>query len=216
MPTASTDDDMVLAVYIPPHAPTPGSALRSMHSKSSFDIFPAVNEPTDSNTETICRSLPLWCPGLMVPPYTQMAGMFMRRMPIMAPGRFLSQPPMASTPSMNWLCVAVSMASAITSRDTREYFIPSVPMEMPSVTVMVPNICGMAPARRAAASAASASGWMPALHGFIVECPLAMPTMGFSKSASWYPMARSIERLGERATPLVIANERYLSVMGTF
>ncbi len=59
MPTASTDEDIVLAVYMPPHAPTPGRALRSMHSKSSFDIFPAVKEPTDSNTETICRSLPL-------------------------------------------------------------------------------------------------------------------------------------------------------------
>ena len=77
------------------------------------------------------------------------------------------------------------MASAITSRETSEYFMPSVPMEMPSVTVMVPNICGMAPAARAAASAASASGWMPALQGFIVEWPLAMPTMGLSKSASW-------------------------------
>ena len=104
----------------------------------------------------------------------------------MAPGRFLSQPPMASTPSMNW-CSASAVSGwrpAITSRDTSEYFMPSVPMEMPSVTVMVPNICGIAPARRAAASAASASGWIPALHGFIVECPLAMPTMGFSKSAS--------------------------------
>ena len=109
----------------------------------------------------------------------------MRDMPIIAPGMFLSQPPMASTPSMNWLCTAVSIASAITSRETSEYFIPSVPMEMPSVTVMVPNICGIAPAARAAASAASASGWMPALHGFMVEWALAMPTMGLSKSASW-------------------------------
>jgi hypothetical protein len=28
-------------------------------------------------------------------------------------------------------------------------------------------------------------------------------------------MARSIERFGERGTPLVIVNERYLRVMGT-
>ena len=59
MPTASTEEDMVLAVYMPPHAPTPGSALRSMQSKSSFDILPELNEPTASNTETICRSCPL-------------------------------------------------------------------------------------------------------------------------------------------------------------
>jgi hypothetical protein len=68
MPTASTDEDMVFAVYMPPHAPTPGSALLSMHSKSACDILPAENAPTDSNTETICRSWPLYLPGLMVPP----------------------------------------------------------------------------------------------------------------------------------------------------
>ena len=67
MPTASIEDDIVFAVYIPPHAPTPGRAFLSMHSKSSCDILPAVNAPTDSKTETICRSLPLWLPGLIVP-----------------------------------------------------------------------------------------------------------------------------------------------------
>ena len=58
----------------------------------------------------------------------------------MAPGMFLSQPPTASTPSIDSPLQAVSMASAITSRLTREYFIPSVPIEIPSLTVMVPNI----------------------------------------------------------------------------
>ena len=38
------------------------------------------------------------------------------------------------------------MASAITSLLTREYFIPSVPIEMPSLTVMVPKVWGMPPA----------------------------------------------------------------------
>ena len=42
------------------------------------------------------------------------------------------------------------MESAITSRETSEYFMPSVPIEMPSLTVIVPNICGMAPAARSA------------------------------------------------------------------
>ena len=32
MPSASNDDDIVLAVYMPPHAPTDGHALRSMPS----------------------------------------------------------------------------------------------------------------------------------------------------------------------------------------
>jgi hypothetical protein len=52
---------------------------------------------------------------------------------------------------------------------------------------------------------------MPALHGFIVEWPLATPMIGFSKSPSSKPTARSIARLGERATPSVIKWERLLS-----
>jgi len=52
--------------------------------------------------------------------------------------------PIASKPSMLWRCRPVSIESAITSRDTSEYFIPSVPIEMASLTVMVPNVCGMA------------------------------------------------------------------------
>ena len=59
---------------------------------------------------------------------------------------------------------------------------PSVPMPMPSVTVGKPNTCGIAPAALSAAIARSTSGWMPALHGFIVLWPLATPTIGFSKS----------------------------------
>src|SRR5690349_17232889 len=49
---------------------------------------------------------------------------------------------------------------------------------------------------------------MPALHGFIVECPFATPTIGFSKSPSPKPTARSMARFGERATPWVMRRER--------
>ena len=59
MPSASNADDMVFAVNMPPQAPVPGSALRSMPSKSSFDSLPAVNSPTASNGLTMVRSLPL-------------------------------------------------------------------------------------------------------------------------------------------------------------
>ena len=51
---------------------------------------------------------------------------------------------------------------------------------------------------------------MPALHGFMVEWPFATPTIGFSKSPSPKPTARSIARLGERATPWVMSWERRL------
>src|SRR6267143_2652856 len=139
-----------------------------------------------------------------------MPGTLMRAIAIIAPGMFLSQPPIASTPSIAWPLTLVSIASAITSRDTSEYFIASVPMPMPSVTVGKPKTCGFAPACSSAAIARSTSGWMPALQGFIVECPLATPTIGLSKSPSRKPTARSIARFGERATPCVIRRLRRL------
>ena len=71
-------------------------------------------------------------------------------------------------------------------------------------------LIGFAPAAASAAIARSTSGWMPALQGFIVECPLATPTMGFSKSPSPNPTARSIARLGERAVPSVMRRLRLL------
>src|ERR1700733_10384747 len=99
----------------------------------------------------------------------------------------------------------------MTSRDTSEYFIPSVPMPIPSVTVGNPKTCGIAPASLMAAITRSTRGWMAALQGFIVEWPFATPTIGFSKSSSLKPTARNIARLGERATPAVINWERLLS-----
>ena len=77
------------------------------------------------------------------------------------------------------------MQSAITSREIREYFMPSVPMDMPSEIVGVPNTCGLAPASRSPSSAASTRVCSPALQGVIVEWALAMPTMGLWKSSAW-------------------------------
>ena len=46
---------------------------------------------------------------------------------------------------------------------------PSVPIEMPSLTVIVPKICGIAPAlARAPLGARSASVASPALHGVML------------------------------------------------
>ena len=70
----------------------------------------------------------------------------MRASAIIAPGMFLSHPPIATTPSIDSALHAVSMESAITSRETSEYFIPSVPIAIPSLTVIVPNTWGIAPA----------------------------------------------------------------------
>lgn len=68
MPSASKEEDMVLAVYMPPQEPDEGQALRSMPSKSSWLMRPAVNSPTASKLDTMVRSFPFQCPGLMVPP----------------------------------------------------------------------------------------------------------------------------------------------------
>ena len=74
------------------------------------------------------------------------------------------------------------MQSAMTSRDTRLYFMPSVPIAIPSEIVGVPKICALPPASSMPATAASASFCSPELHGVIVECALATPIIGFLKS----------------------------------
>ena len=95
---------------------------------------------------------------------------------------FLSQPPTTSTPSIHWPCTQVSTQSAITSRETSEYFMPSVPMAMPSEMVGVPKTWALPPAASMPSMAASANFCRPLLHGVMVLCPLATPTMGLTKS----------------------------------
>src|SRR4051812_11899350 len=104
------------------------------------------------------------------------------------------------------------MESAMTSRETREYFIPSVPIEIPSLTVVVPKSCGIAPASRIEASALRARTSSPALHGVIVLYAFAIPIIGLPKSPSPKPTARSMARFGARCTPSVMA--LLLSLLG--
>ncbi len=59
MPSASNDELIVLAVYMPPHEPEPGTQRRSISLKSFSLNRPALNSPTASNDDTIVRSLPL-------------------------------------------------------------------------------------------------------------------------------------------------------------
>ena len=76
------------------------------------------------------------------------------------------------------------MQSEMTSRLTSEYFIPSVPIDMPSEMVGVPNTWALPPAASIASMAASASFCKPLLQGVMVLWPLATPTMGFLKSSA--------------------------------
>ena len=59
MPSASNDELIVLAVYMPPQEPLPGMARRSIWQKSSSLMLPALNCPTASKTLTMLRSSPL-------------------------------------------------------------------------------------------------------------------------------------------------------------
>ena len=72
MPSASAALAIVFAVYIPPHAPSPGQMARSMASTSSRLISPREQAPTASNASMMVtsRSVPsdsLATPGRIEP-----------------------------------------------------------------------------------------------------------------------------------------------------
>jgi hypothetical protein len=68
MPMASIADAIVLAVYMPPQEPGPGIAVDSISINSFLLIFFCACAPTASNTDTTSVLVPLWQPGMMVPP----------------------------------------------------------------------------------------------------------------------------------------------------
>ncbi len=105
------------------------------------------------------------------------------------PGIVLSHPEMVTTASKRWPRATTSMESAITSRLTREAFIPSVPMAMPSVTAMVLYSIGVPPAARTPSFTRSARRRWLMLHGVIPIQQWATPTSGLARSASLKPIA---------------------------
>ena len=117
---------------------------------------------------------------------------------------FLSHPPKATSPSWFIAPHTVSRLSAITSRETSEYRIPLCPILMPSETVGAPKVCGTPPAARMPSRPFSASRSRWALQGVMSLKSDATPTIGFSKSSSVNPTARSIARLGARPGPPVV------------
>ncbi len=115
----------MFAVYMPAHDPAPGQAARSTASRSASDICPAACAPTASNTSWMVSVRPSACPGRIVPPYRNAAGTFSLAHAISMPGRDLSQPAIATSASNRSACTISSTESAITSRLTRDAFIPS-------------------------------------------------------------------------------------------
>ena len=121
---------MVLAVYMPPQAPSPGQIARSMRPRSSSDIRPALQAPTASNASMMvtCFSVPSLSftqPGAMLPAYRKTEARSRRAAAISMPGSDLSQPASKTEPSRRSACITVSTESAITSRETKEKCMPS-------------------------------------------------------------------------------------------
>ena len=129
-------------------------------------------------------------------------------MAIIQPGMFLSQPATVMRPSMRSPKATTSIESAMTSRLTREAFMPSVPMEMPSLTVMVPNSKGVPSAWRTPSLAAVAKRSRWTLQGVMSLARLAMATKGWSRSSWVRPIAMSMARAGARSGPSVISELR--------
>ncbi len=67
IPIASAAEAIVLAVYMPPHAPSPGQIARSMASTSSREINPRAQAPTASKASMIVTSRSPTRPGRIDP-----------------------------------------------------------------------------------------------------------------------------------------------------
>ena len=125
IPIASATAAMVLAVNMPPQAPSPGQMARSIRSTSARVIFPARQAPTASKASTIVTSWPSIRPGMIEPAYRKTLARSSRAAAIIIPGRLLSQPASSTEPSSRSAIITVSTESAITSRLTSEKCMPS-------------------------------------------------------------------------------------------
>ena len=126
------------------------------------------------------------------------------------PGRLLSQPARSTEPSRRSAIMTVSTLSAMISRLTREKCIPSWPIEMPSLTEMVPNSSGYPPPACTPSLLACASRSSERLQGVISFQELAIPICGLSQSSSVMPTARSMPRAAARSRPSVTSRLRGL------
>ena len=109
--------------------------------------------------------------------------------------------------------VTTSMESAITSRLTRDAFIPSVPMEMPSLMVIVPNSKGTPSAWRIPSLTAWAQPvQVDVARGHVAGQVGQTATKGLSMSSRVRPIAVSMARAGARSGPSVISRLRCFRV----
>ena len=130
---------------IPEHEPQVGHALFSSSLRSASSIVPFSKAPTPSNTVVNETSVPLNLPGSIGPPLTITAGIFNLIAAIIIPGTILSQLGIKTKASNPCALTIHSILSAISSLVTKEYFIPSCPMAIPSHTPIVGNTNGVPP-----------------------------------------------------------------------
>src|SRR5712691_7302827 len=124
-------------------------------------------------------------------------------MAITMAGMVLSHPEMPTKASSRWPRTTSSTESAITSRLTSEAFMPSVPMAMPSVTVMLLNSMGVPPAARIPSFTFCATVRWLALQGVISIQQWPTPTSGRARAARSAPSTST--RLWERGSVFTLA-----------
>ena len=200
---------MLLAVYIPEQEPQVGHELFSQSSSSASSIAPRAWEPTASNIrERLIGSRPSFFPASIGPPETKIEGMLIRAAAISIPGTILSQFGTKTNASKGWALAITSIESAISSRLTREYFIPVCPMAIPSQTPITGKATGFPPPWRTPLFTASTirSRWM--CPGMISLAPLTTPMIGIWISESVQPSAFINDLWGARCGPSVICAER--------
>ena len=109
-------------------------------------------------------------------------------MAMMQPGMFLSQPGIEILASYHWALMMVSIESAIRSRDCSEKLMPSVPMEMASLT---PTVLKRIPTRSWASTPSltfAARSSRCILQVLPSNQTLAIPTWGLAMSFSVMPV----------------------------
>src|SRR5438105_15777274 len=122
-----------------------------------------------------------------------------------AAGFVLSQATRQTRPSKRWPRATSWIESAITSRETSDARIPSVPIDTPSETATVLNSIGVPPASRMPRRTCRASSRWFQLHGMVSIHDVAMPTSGRASASSSRPIPFNIARAAARSTPSVSA-----------
>ena len=180
---------MEFAVNMPEQEPQDGQHFCSISVSFLASIFPALYAPTPSKAETRESFFLPMMPALIAPPETRIVGIFKRAAAIKRPGTFLSQLGTMTKASKAWAIAIASVLSAISSRLTREYFMPSCPIAIPSQTAIAGKTIGTPPARATPCLTASTILSRFICPGTMSFWELTIPMRGFWISSSVNPSA---------------------------